>query len=576
MELYELRVDRGRREDPDQGGFSVEVAQSSLARLEEVEPALTAFVTTTPEVALDQARIAEKEIADGEVPGAAARYPAGRQRPLRHGGGGVKTTSSSAQRAEYVPQADSASVANLYDAGMVLIGKTHTHEFAYGATTPTTGNPWAPDRTPGGSSGGSGRAVAAGVVHVALGSDTGGSIRIPAALCGTVGLKPTFGRASRLGVASLSWSLDHVGPLSRNVIDSALVMAAMSGYDRRDPGTADVPVPDMVTGIDAGVAGKKIGIPVNFYTEQVDPAVTEAAAAAAVTLQGLGAELVEVSVPMAEHITPTEWAIMMPEATAYHADYLCNSPELYTDEVRTLLETGAAQLATDYVNALRLRTLIQAAWREMFSGIDVMLALHRGGSRHVARRPVHPVGRRYRRNRHSGLRAAVGPGQCHRSAVAVGPGGVHRQRAASGRADHRKAVRGTRDPAGRLRAGTAYRGGRQDRSGPERRVVAGMVTGLRILEGIVGWAADEAFADRLARATPSACGRVRASGFERSRAQAAAGDLGRRHRVCGDTAARQCACRRGGPAAGTGPGRGGARRRPTDPHLARRRPGPRR
>jgi aspartyl-tRNA(Asn)/glutamyl-tRNA(Gln) amidotransferase subunit A len=216
--------------------------------------------------------------------------------------------------------------------------------------------------------------VASGVVHVALGSDTGGSIRIPAALCGTVGLKPTFGRASRVGVASLSWSLDHVGPLSRNVVDSALVMAAMSGYDRRDPGTVEVAVPDMVAGIDAGVAGKKIGIPANYYTEQLDPEAAQAARTAATTLEALGAELVEVRIPMAEHVISTEWAIMMPEATAYHLDSLRNSPEKFTDETRTLLETGAAVLAVDYVNALRLRTLIQAAWKEMFSSIDVLLA----------------------------------------------------------------------------------------------------------------------------------------------------------------------------------------------------------
>jgi aspartyl-tRNA(Asn)/glutamyl-tRNA(Gln) amidotransferase subunit A len=189
-----------------------------------------------------------------------------------------------------------------------------------------------------------------------------------------VGLKPTYGRASRVGVASLSWSLDHVGPLSRNVTDSALVMAAMSGYDRRDPATVDTPVPDMVGGLADGVAGTRIGIPVNYYTEQLDPEAAAAAAAAADTLAGLGAELVEVTIPLAEHIIPTEWAIMMPEAAAYHQDYLRHSPEKFTDEVRTLLETGAAELATDYINALRLRTLIQAAWRDMFTSIDVLLA----------------------------------------------------------------------------------------------------------------------------------------------------------------------------------------------------------
>ncbi|MFN3003097.1 amidase [Mycolicibacterium wolinskyi] len=372
MELYELPLIEVAEKIRTKEVSPVEVAQSALARLEAVEPTLTAFVTVTPELALEQAKLAEKEIGDGHYRGPLHGIPLG-VKDL-YDTAGVKTTSSSAQRADYVPDADSASVAKLYDAGMVLIGKTHTHEFAYGATTPTTGNPWAPERTPGGSSGGSGAAVGAGVVHVALGSDTGGSIRIPAALCGTVGLKPTFGRASRVGVASLSWSLDHVGPLSRNVIDSALVMAAMSGFDRRDPGTANVPVPDMVTGIDAGVAGKKIGIPVNYYTDQVAPEAAEAARTAAAEFEALGAELIEVEIPMAEHIVPTEWAIMMPEATAYHLDYLRNSPDKYTDEVRILLETGAAQPATDYVNALRLRTLIQAAWKDMFSSIDVLLA----------------------------------------------------------------------------------------------------------------------------------------------------------------------------------------------------------
>ncbi|MCV7284997.1 Asp-tRNA(Asn)/Glu-tRNA(Gln) amidotransferase GatCAB subunit A [Mycolicibacterium wolinskyi] len=372
MELYELPLIEVAEKIRTKEVSPVEVTQSALARLEAVEPTLTAFVTVTPELALEQAKLAEKEIGGGNYRGPLHGIPLG-VKDL-YDTAGVKTTSSSAQRADYVPDADSASVAKLYDAGMVLIGKTHTHEFAYGATTPTTGNPWAPERTPGGSSGGSGAAVASGVVHVALGSDTGGSIRIPAALCGTVGLKPTFGRASRVGVASLSWSLDHVGPLSRNVIDSALVMAAMSGFDRRDPGTANVPVPDMVTGIDAGVAGKKIGIPVNYYTDRVAPEAAEAARTAAAEFEALGAELVEVEIPMAEHIVPTEWAIMMPEATAYHLDYLRNSHDKYTDEVRVLLETGAAQPATDYVNALRLRTLIQAAWKDMFSSIDVLLA----------------------------------------------------------------------------------------------------------------------------------------------------------------------------------------------------------
>lgn len=372
MELYELPLVEVAEKIRTKEVSPVEVTQSSLARLEEVEPALTAFVTTTPELALEQAKIAEREIGKGKYRGPLHGIPLG-VKDL-YDTAGIKTTSSSAQRADHVPSSDSASVTRLYEAGMVLIGKTHTHEFAHGATTPTTGNPWAPDHTPGGSSGGSGAAVGAGVVHVALGSDTGGSIRIPAALCGTVGLKPTFGRASRVGVASLSWSLDHVGPLSRNVIDAGLVMAAMSGYDRRDPATVDLPVPDMVTGIDAGVTGKKVGIPTNYYTERVDPEAAAAARTAALKLEELGAELIEVEIPMAGHVISTEWGILMPEASAYHIDSLRNSPEKFTEETRALLEAGAAALAIDYINALRLRTLIQAGWAEMFSSIDVLLA----------------------------------------------------------------------------------------------------------------------------------------------------------------------------------------------------------
>ena len=212
MELYELPLLEVAAKIKAKEVSPVEVARSSLDRLEETEPALTAFVTVTPELAIEQAKRAESEIAGGNYRGPLHGIPLG-VKDL-YDTAGVKTTSSSGQRADNVATSDAASVARLYDAGMILIGKTQTHEFAYGATTPTTGNPWAPDRTPGGSSGGSGAAVGAGVVHVALGSDTGGSIRIPAALCGTVGLKPTFGRASRVGVASLSWSLDHVGPLS--------------------------------------------------------------------------------------------------------------------------------------------------------------------------------------------------------------------------------------------------------------------------------------------------------------------------------------------------------------------------
>lgn len=372
MEPYELSLSEVSAKIKAKELSPVELAESSLARLKEVEPKINSFALVTADLALSQAKAAAQEIADGNYRGPLHGIPIG-VKDL-YDTANIATTSSSKVRENYTPTEDSAAVASLYEAGVVLLGKTHTHEFAFGATTPTTLNPWDTSTVPGGSSGGSGAAVAAGVTHIALGSDTGGSIRIPAAVCGTVGLKPTYGRAPRAGVASLSWSLDHVGPLTRNVTDSAVVLNAMAGYDRRDPASVNMPVPDFTEGIDDGVAGLRIGIPRNFYTQNVDPEIAEATRQSALIFEKLGAELVEVDIPLPELIAPTLWGIMMPEASAYHRKAIRETPELYTEEVRSLLEIGEAILATDYVNALRVRTLLQQAWKEMFAPIDVVLA----------------------------------------------------------------------------------------------------------------------------------------------------------------------------------------------------------
>jgi aspartyl-tRNA(Asn)/glutamyl-tRNA(Gln) amidotransferase subunit A len=225
---------------------------------------------------------------------------------------------------------------------------------------------------PGGSSGGSGAAVAAGECFLGMGSDTGGSIRIPASVCGTVGLKPTYGRVSRRGVASLSWSLDHVGPLTRTVADAALVMNAIAGYDRADPASVDVPVPDFTATLD--VAGLTIGVPTNYYTERLDPDVAAAVSAAIAVLVEQGARTREIEIPLPQYVLPTEWAIMLPEASAYHQEMLRDKADLYTEDVRLFLEVGELVLATDYIKALRARTLIQQRWRDMFADIDVLIA----------------------------------------------------------------------------------------------------------------------------------------------------------------------------------------------------------
>ncbi|WP_349826843.1 amidase [Brevibacterium litoralis] len=350
----------------------VDLAQASLDRIAATEPAVTAFTTVTPDTALAQAVAAEEKLAGGEDVGPLHGIPFAAKD--LYDTAGIPTTASSDQRIDYVPGADSTSVAKLQEAGMVLMGKTETHEFAYGALTPRSGNPWDPTRTPGGSSGGSGAAVGAGAVHVALGSDTGGSIRIPAALCGAVGLKPTFGRAGRSGVASLSWSLDHVGPLTRNVMDAALVMDAMSGFDPGDPGSVSFTGGDIADQAGASVAGLRVGVPTNVYTERLEAGMEENWRATLSVLEGMGAELVEVEIPYAEKIDATEWAIMIPEASAYHRTTMRTSPEKFTDEIRTFNEIGELVRAVDYIDALRMRTLMKQAWQEMYAPIDVLVA----------------------------------------------------------------------------------------------------------------------------------------------------------------------------------------------------------
>jgi aspartyl-tRNA(Asn)/glutamyl-tRNA(Gln) amidotransferase subunit A len=372
MQPYELTLAEATEKIKTKELSPVELTESVLARIESVEPKITAFATVTVDIARKAAAQAEQEIAVGEYRGPLHGIPMGIKDLYETAG--VATTSSSKVRSDYVPAQDSAVVEKLSAAGMVMVGKTHTHEFAYGAVTPTTRNPWDLDCVPGGSSGGSAAAVAAGECMVGMGSDTGGSIRIPASVCGTVGLKPTYGRVSRRGVASLSWSLDHVGPLTRTVRDTALVMDAIAGYDRADPASVDVPVPDFTAELDAGVSGLTIGVPTNYYTDRVDPEVAQAVSAATALLEAQGARLREVTIPLAEYIPPTEWAIMLPEASAYHQGMLREKADLYGDDVRLYLEAGELVLATDYIKALRARTLIQQAWREMFESIDVLIA----------------------------------------------------------------------------------------------------------------------------------------------------------------------------------------------------------
>jgi len=350
----------------------VELTQASLARIRSDEPRLNAFARLTEDRAMAAARQAEREITAGHWRGELHGVPVA-VKDLYDMAGLPTTCSSKVRHDHHLARDDSACVERLSAAGAVIVGMTHTHEFAYGVITPTTGNPWNVEHIPGGSSGGSGATLAARGCFMALGTDTGGSIRIPAAVCGTVGLKPTYGRVSRAGIASLSWSLDHAGPLARTVGDCAVTLGALAGFDPRDPGSADVPVGDYLSELEMGVKGLRIGVPRNFFFDHVEPEVQARVRDAIARLEADGAEIVEVEIPMADMISAAEFALCMPEASAYHREMIRTRAELYEPDVRTFLEAGLMIPAVDYIAALRQRTLIQAAWQRMFEGLDAII-----------------------------------------------------------------------------------------------------------------------------------------------------------------------------------------------------------
>ncbi|AQZ66416.1 Aspartyl-tRNA(Asn) amidotransferase subunit A @ Glutamyl-tRNA(Gln) amidotransferase subunit A [[Actinomadura] parvosata subsp. kistnae] len=370
MSLVELTVAEASAAVARREVSPVELTDAVLARLDAVDGTLHAYATVIAETARASAAEAEREIAAGRYRGPLHGIPFGLKDLIDVAG--LPTGAGSQVRQGHLAAADSAVAARLSEAGAILVGKTHTHEFAYGLTTPQTRNAWDPGRVAGGSSGGSAVAVAAGSALFALGTDTGGSIRVPAALNGVVGLKPTYGLVSRHGVVPLSWSLDHVGPITRTVADAALVLPALAGHDPRDP--ASLPGAAFEAGESEGLRGLRVGVPVNHYFEHVDPAVEAAVRAAVARLEQLGARLVEIEIPYARFIQATQWGLMVPEATAYHEPTLRSSPELYAPDVRVLLEAGALLPAADHVRARRARSLMRQAWSELFGRVDVIAA----------------------------------------------------------------------------------------------------------------------------------------------------------------------------------------------------------
>jgi aspartyl-tRNA(Asn)/glutamyl-tRNA(Gln) amidotransferase subunit A len=372
MQAYELTLAAASAAVHARELSPVELVDAVLARIEQVEPHLSAYVTVLTGRARRAAHQAEQEATADHFLSRLHGLPMALKDLIDVAG--VPTTASSRVRTGHVADADSTVAGRLAAAGTVLLGKTHTHEFAYGLTTPQTSNAWDRTRVAGGSSGGSAVAVATGAASFALGTDTGGSIRVPAALNGVVGLKPTYGRVPRHGVTSLSWSLDHVGPLTRTVQDAALVLSALVGHDPHDPTSLRVDALECPSDAESDLRGVRIGVPRNYYFERVDPEVETAVRHAIVELENLRADLVEVEIPMTRYIQATQWGLMVPEATAFHERPLRSAPELYGPDVRVLLEAGELLSAGDYLRAQRARTLMRQAWTQIFKTVDVIAA----------------------------------------------------------------------------------------------------------------------------------------------------------------------------------------------------------
>jgi aspartyl-tRNA(Asn)/glutamyl-tRNA(Gln) amidotransferase subunit A len=400
VNLYELTIHEAG-DGLAAGEFtSVDLAEAVLERIVATDNEVKAYLTLTPEEALAQARDADARRSQGEK-GPLLGIPLAIKDVLCTRG--IPTTCSSCILENFVPPYDATAVAKLKAAGAVLLGKTNTDEFAMGSSTEnsaffTTRNPWDLERVPGGSSGGSAAAVAADECLGALGTDTGGSVRQPAGLCGVVGLKPTYGRVSRYGLIAYASSLDQIGALSKDVTDAALLLGAIAGHDPRDSTSIDAPVPDYLAALIGEIKGVRVGVPKEYFIEGMQPEVEAAVRAAVDALAGLGAEVREVSLPHTDYALPVYYLIAPAEASANLARYDGVRYGLRVDESGDLIETykdtrgrgfgpevkrrimlgtyalSAGYYDAYYLKAQKVRTLIKGDFDTAFESVDVIIA----------------------------------------------------------------------------------------------------------------------------------------------------------------------------------------------------------
>ena len=354
----------------------VEVTQVHLDRIERLNGQFLAYLTVLRDEALAAAREAEQEIARGQYRGPLRGIPIALKDLFAVKG--VRLTCGSKILADHIADSDATVVTRLNQAGTILLGKLNMHEFAWGGTSlnphyGTPRNPWDPTRLPGGSSGGSTVATAAGLAMGTLGTDTGGSVRIPASLSGIVGLKPTYGRVSRFGVYPLSHSCDHVGPMVRTVADAAVLLQAIAGPDPKDPTTSRAAVPDYTLALREDIRGLRLGVPQEYFFDDVEPAVRDGITTAVQHLSSLGAVVEEVSIPSMQHVIASSTAIIGAEAYEIHAQTLKTHSQDYGADVRSRLMLGACIQASQYLKAQRFRTLLCQEMLDILGRVDALI-----------------------------------------------------------------------------------------------------------------------------------------------------------------------------------------------------------
>jgi aspartyl-tRNA(Asn)/glutamyl-tRNA(Gln) amidotransferase subunit A len=354
----------------------VELVDACLERIRATNDVLRAYITVCEEESREAATALERMSRSGLSLGPLHGVPIALKDniAIKH----VRTTAGSKILAGWIPDQDATVAARLKSAGAIILGKTNMHEFAWGGTTanPHYGfcrNPWDTARFPAGSSGGSGVAVAARTCFGALGTDTGGSIRLPCAVNGVTGIRPTIGRVSNFGVIPLAWSMDTVGPMTRTAEDSALMLEVIAGHDPRDDGSARVPVVDFTRDLRLGVAGLRIGVVPDYFFHHLQPSVDAAVRGALETLEGLGAAIIDVEIDHIQGNISAQLTVESCEPSAYHQSWLRNRPEDYGEDVRTLLELGEMHLATHYLQAQRYRTLLRKQFINAFKSVEAFI-----------------------------------------------------------------------------------------------------------------------------------------------------------------------------------------------------------